>query len=174
MAPSLSQLPCLASGYGLDRFSLPLVGYFSYCHPSGVLGGSCFSGIWEFLVATSSPSVTATHLCSISWLSVYLLHLPWYPFLLLFFPPLIFSSQVPPTLYFSWLFLFPLLSRTETFTFWSSFLLSFMWSMSCIVSVPPSLPNIHLSVSTYEFSRLRILFISVPHFKNRVIWFSGV
>jgi hypothetical protein len=28
--------------------------------------------------------------------------------------------------------LFPLLSRTESFFLWSTFLLSFMWSMSCI------------------------------------------
>jgi hypothetical protein len=46
--------------------------------------------------------------------------------------------------------LFLFLSRTESSTLRSSFLLSFMWSVSCIVGVIHSLPNIHLSVSTYH------------------------
>jgi hypothetical protein len=33
---------------------------------------------------------------------------------------------------------------------WSSFLLSFMWFTSCILDIPCSLPNTHLSVSTYR------------------------
>jgi hypothetical protein len=59
-----------------QQFSLTFVGYFSYCHPRGVLRDSCFPGIWDFLVAIpSSPSPIATHLCSISWPSVLRLHL---------------------------------------------------------------------------------------------------
>jgi hypothetical protein len=46
--------------------------------------------------------------------------------------------------------LFSLLSRTEVSTLWSSFLLSFICFVSCIVEIPRSLPNIHLSVSTYH------------------------
>jgi hypothetical protein len=46
--------------------------------------------------------------------------------------------------------LFPLLSRTEASTLWSSFFLNFIWSISCIVGIPSFLPNIHLSVSTYH------------------------
>jgi hypothetical protein len=46
--------------------------------------------------------------------------------------------------------LFPLLSRTEVSTLWSSFLLSYIWSIKCIMDIPCSLPNIHLSVSTYH------------------------
>ena len=140
-------------------------------------------GCWEVLTSWNLglsgcyhqfPTPIAIYCCSFSWPSVHLLHL--LPYLIL---PLCFDSPLfflPSSSYplLPLIILFPLLSRTEAFTLWSSFLLSFMWSMSCIVSVPPSLPNIHLSVSTYEFSRLRILFISVPHFKNRVIWFSGV
>jgi hypothetical protein len=46
--------------------------------------------------------------------------------------------------------LFLLLSRTEASTHWSSFLLSFLWSMCCIIGIPHTLPNIHLTVSTYH------------------------
>ena len=67
------------------------------------------------------------------------------PFLLLF----LFPSQAPPSLYLLWLFvLFPLLSMTEAVTLWSSFFLSFTWSVSCIIDIPSFLPNIHLSVHT--------------------------
>jgi hypothetical protein len=104
VTPSLYWGPWLTSKYGLYRFSLPFVGYFN-CHPHGILGGSCFPGIWDFLVATpSSPSPIATHLCSISWLSVHLLH-TWFP--PSFSPSLLTSSQVPPTLYFPWLYCSP-------------------------------------------------------------------
>jgi hypothetical protein len=41
------------------------------------------------------------------------------------------------------LMLFPLLNRTETSTLWPSFLLSFMWSMSCIMGIPSQPPNLH-------------------------------
>jgi hypothetical protein len=45
--------------------------------------------------------------------------------------------------------LLPLLSSTEAPTLWSSFILSFMWSLSCSVCIPCSLPTIHLSMSIY-------------------------
>ena len=47
-------------------------------------------------------------------------------------PPSLFlpSSCHPP---FPLIILFPLLSRTEASTLWSSFLLSFMWSVNCIL-----------------------------------------
>ena len=64
-----------------------------------------------------------------------------------------FPSSLPPKflpLLLPLIILFPLLSRTEASTLWSSFLLSFMWSVSCIMGIPCSLPNIHLSVSTYH------------------------
>jgi hypothetical protein len=60
--------------------------------------------------------------------------------------PLFSSSQVPPTFYFFDYFV----SRTKASTLWSSFLLSFMWSMTCIMRIPHSLPNAHLSVSAYH------------------------
>jgi hypothetical protein len=46
--------------------------------------------------------------------------------------------------------LIPLLSRTEASTLWSSYLLSFMWSVSCIMAILRSLPNTHLSVGAYH------------------------
>ena len=46
--------------------------------------------------------------------------------------------------------LFPLLSRTETSTLWSSFFLSFIWSVNCILGIPRFGINIHLSVSIYQ------------------------
>jgi hypothetical protein len=55
---------------------------------------------------------------------------------------------LPPTLYFPWLFIsFPFLCRTQAPKLWSSFLLIFMWSTSCILGIPSSLPNSHLKVS---------------------------
>ena len=40
----------ITTGSGLDMFSLHFVAYFSKCHPCRVLGGSCFPGVWDFLV----------------------------------------------------------------------------------------------------------------------------
>jgi hypothetical protein len=47
------------------------------------------------------------------------------------------------------LILFHLLNRTKASTLWSSFLLSVIWSMSCIVGIPCSLSNIYLSVCSF-------------------------
>jgi hypothetical protein len=59
---------CLNSEYVLDRFTLPFVGYFSYCHPHEIMRGFCFFSIWDFIVATPTfPSPIATHLSSNSW-----------------------------------------------------------------------------------------------------------
>ena len=56
--------------------------------------------------------------------------------------------------------LFPLLSRTEAFTFYSFFFLSFIWSMSCMVGILSFFPNIYLSVSTYHVCSF---VIGLPH-----------
>jgi hypothetical protein len=45
--------------------------------------------------------------------------------------------------------LFPFLTRTEVPTLWSSFFLSFMWSVNCILGIQSFWDNIHLSESTY-------------------------
>jgi hypothetical protein len=63
-------------------------------------------------------------------------------------PPPLPPKSLPPSTSLD--YFVPLLRRTEASTFWSSFLLSFMWSMSYIVGILHSLPNIHLSVSTYH------------------------
>jgi hypothetical protein len=81
-----------------------------------------------------------------------------------FFP----SSSPPPRLFLPspshlllpLVILFPTLSRTEASSLWSSFLLNYMWFMSCIVSIPCSLTKTNLSVSTYpEWSFV----IRLPH-----------
>ncbi|CRH48747.1 Uncharacterised protein [Chlamydia trachomatis] len=46
--------------------------------------------------------------------------------------------------------LFLLLRRTEASTLWSSFFLSFMWSVNCILGIPSFGANMHLSVSAYH------------------------
>jgi hypothetical protein len=65
---------------------------------------------------------------------------------LCFLPHLILSSLFPSPapLFFlspshslcSMVALFPLISRTEASTLWSSFFLSFIWSLNCIVGIP--------------------------------------
>ena len=56
--------------------------------------------------------------------------------------------------------LFCLLRRTEGSTLWSSFFLSFIWSVNCILGTPSFWANIHLSVSAYHvFSFV----IGLPH-----------
>jgi hypothetical protein len=62
--------------------------------------------------------------------------------------PLFLPSTPHPL--FLLIILFLLLRRTEAYTFWSSFLLSFMWSVSYIMGIPCSLPNIYLSMSIYH------------------------
>ena len=76
------------------------------------------------------------------------------------FPYLILSSPLfpssslfhsgPSLLSVPMIVLLPLLSGVEASTFWPYFLLSLIWSVSCIMSIPCSLPNIHLSVSAYH------------------------
>ena len=46
--------------------------------------------------------------------------------------------------------LFPLLRRSEASTLWSSFSLSFRWSITHILGIPSFWANIHLSVSAYH------------------------
>jgi hypothetical protein len=46
--------------------------------------------------------------------------------------------------------IFPLLRRTRVSILWSSFFLSFMWSVNCILGVMSFWANIHLPVSVYH------------------------
>ena len=124
---------CLTSEYGLYRFSLPFVGHFSYCHPCWDLRTSCFPGIWDFLVLLPVPHPPLLH-NSIQFPD------PLYIFLSSPTPDpassFSLASFLPPSLSLPLLpviSLFPLLSRTEAYTRWSSFFLSFTWSESCIV-----------------------------------------
>jgi hypothetical protein len=67
--------------------------------------------------------------------------------------------------------LFPYLRRTEAPTFWSSFFLSFMWSVNCILVIPSFWVNIHLWVSAYHvYSFVIGLPHSVPSICLRISW----
>jgi hypothetical protein len=46
--------------------------------------------------------------------------------------------------------LFSLLRRIKGSTLWTSFFLSFMWFVNCILGIPSFWANIHLSVSAYH------------------------
>jgi hypothetical protein len=46
--------------------------------------------------------------------------------------------------------LFPLLRNIESSIFWSSFFLSFIWSVNCILGIASFVANIHLSLSAYH------------------------
>jgi hypothetical protein len=52
--------------------------------------------------------------------------------------------------------LFPLLRRTNVSTLWSSFFLSFMWSVNCILGILNFWANTHLSVGAYHVYSLVI------------------
>jgi hypothetical protein len=65
----------------------------------------------------------------------------------LYHPPSTFHPSHPLSCL---IILFPLLSRTDTSTLWSSFFLNFIWYVSYIVDILSILPNVHLSVSTYH------------------------
>ena len=54
-----------------------------------------------------------------------------------------------------------LLKRTKTSSLWSSFFLSFKWSVNCILGILHFWANIHLSVSAYHECSF---VIELPHF----------
>jgi hypothetical protein len=56
--------------------------------------------------------------------------------------------------------LFSFLRRTEAPALWSSFSLSFMWFVNCILGILSFGANIHLSVSAYDVCSLVIV---LPH-----------
>ena len=98
------------------------------------------------MATRSSQPPIATHLCSNHHeyhhclLPCLILH-PFSP------PPPFLSSPSHPLLPVS--ILFPLLRRTKASTFWSSFFLSFIWSVHYIMGIPSFWANIDYSVSTY-------------------------
>jgi hypothetical protein len=52
--------------------------------------------------------------------------------------------------------LFPLLRKTDVYTLWSPFFLSFVLSVNCILDIPSFGANIHLSVSAYHVCSFEI------------------
>ena len=122
----------MSSPWGPGRLLLSWHLGLSGCYPQFPIR-HCYTPLFNFLtLCTSPPSPPIPDSSPL---------LPPPPFLFLPSP----SHPLLPLI-----ILFPLLSRTEASTLWSSFLLSFMWSMSCIVGIPHSLANIHLSVITYH------------------------
>ena len=55
--------------------------------------------------------------------------------------------------------LFPYLRKTKESKLWSSFFLSFMWSVSCILGLISFCANIHLSVSAHHDCLFVCLFV---------------
>jgi hypothetical protein len=122
---------------GSQQVLPPLCGVFQLMSSPWDLGVSCFSGIWNFLVATPQFSIPHPYTPLFNFLT--LCTSPPSPPIPDYGPlPSQFSSSQAP-----------LLSRTEASTLWSSFLLSFMWFMSYIMSILYFLPNMHPSVSIY-------------------------
>jgi 4-amino-4-deoxy-L-arabinose transferase-like glycosyltransferase len=91
----------------------------SGCYPQSSIP-HCYMTLFNFLTRCTTISSPPTHDSA-----------PLFPP----FPPLFFPR--PSHLLFL-IILFYLLSRTETYTLWSSFLLSFILSVSCIVGIPHS------------------------------------
>jgi hypothetical protein len=80
--------------YLLEMVLSPLCSVFWLISSIWVLGASHVPGLWDFLVVTPrSPSPSATHFYSISWLSVFLSYLFQYLILPPFIPP---PSSLPP------------------------------------------------------------------------------
>jgi hypothetical protein len=91
-------------------------------------------------------------------------------------PPPLFLLPSPSHPLPSVSILFPLLRRTEASTLWSSFFLSFIWSVSCILGFLSFLPNIYLSLSAYHvcsfcdlLTSLRTIFSSSIHLPKNFI-----
>jgi hypothetical protein len=62
--------------------------------------------------------------------------------------------------------LFFLLRRTEVSTLWSSFFLSFMCYLNCILGILSFWANIHLSVSTYHVHSLWLGYLTQDDLKG--------
>ena len=116
--------------------------------PMGSWESLAFLAYGTFLVAIlSSPSPIAIHLCSIFLTSTLLLHfLPYLSLALLSPPPPPLFLPSPSTLHLPWLYCFSFYVGLKHPFFCccsSSFPVSFMWPMSCIVQIPHFLPNNH-------------------------------
>jgi hypothetical protein len=84
------------------------------------------------------------------------------------FPPV--SALLFVSIFLPLNILFLLLRRTEALILWSSFFLSFMWYVNCILGILSFWANIHLSVSVYHVcsfcdwvTSLRMIFSSSIH-----------
>ena len=88
----------------------------------------------------------------------YMIWIPWWGSLWIVFPSVSvphFVSISPPVN-----ILFSFLKNTGSSTFWSSFFLSFMWSVNCILVILRFGANIHLSVSAYHMCSLWLRYLT--------------
>jgi hypothetical protein len=127
----------------------PLLGISANVIPHWVLGASCFPSIWDFLVATLVPHPSHCYRPLFNFMTLCTLPLsPPTPDSVTPFPSLsLLGPSLPLPLV---IILFPLLRKTEAPTLWSSFFLSFLWSVSCIMGILSFFPKIRLPVSTYH------------------------
>jgi hypothetical protein len=102
---------------------------------------------WHLGLSSCSPSSNATYFYSCSQPSGPLAYL--FSELILPLPFLPYPFCKPGLFWLLWLF-FPLLSGIEVSILGSSFLLNFVWSVNCIMSILSFWANINLSASTYH------------------------
>ena len=160
--PQLGAQPCLSSGYGLDRFFSPMCGISDNVIPIGSWEVLAFLAFGTFWLLFQIPILHCYTHCSISWPSVHLFHL--IPYLILpFFSPCsleFFSSISHPLLTLIVLFRFLIEQKHSLFGLpfsWAS------WSLSYIVGIPHSLPNIHLSVRKYHVYSFVVRYLTQDH-----------
>jgi hypothetical protein len=102
----------------------------------------------------NSLSHISTYTYSFSWSSGHISCLSSYLILTHFFSPPLLSYLGPRPPSASYAYLVPLSKWYWSIHIGPSFLLSFIWSVSCITGILKILANIHLSVSTYHVCRV--------------------
>ena len=146
------------------RWSLPVPYpyYWAFWLMSSPLipGSFLHPDLENFLEVPLPPSPTAAYFNSFSWPSMYPSCL--FPYLIL---PLLFPSPSPVLPSFlspsaSQEYFVPLLSGFQVSTLGSSFMLSFLQSVSCIMGILNFLASVHLSVSTCHECPFRF---GLPH-----------
>ena len=102
---------------------------------------------------SSGSSLPPLHVAEYFWFSrpsVFISCLPPYWSSFPLFPPVSHSHSRPSHLLAPVLILFSQLSGTEASTLVLSFLLTFIWHVSCVMGILNFLVNVHLSMSAYH------------------------
>ena len=130
-------------------FPFPLLDISANVIPVGFWEPLAFLASEKFWRLPPVPNHCYTPLFNFLTLCIYTLSPPILDPAPFFSPPPLFipSPSYPlPTM----IILFPFLTRTNTSTLCSSFVLSFIWSVSCNVGILSLFSNIHLSLNTYH------------------------